>query len=32
MIGAGFWRVGFMDHGARVENVVLLTGALKQLI
>jgi alanine-glyoxylate transaminase/serine-glyoxylate transaminase/serine-pyruvate transaminase len=38
-IGAGLgplkgkiWRVGLMGHGARVENVELLSRALKQLI
>jgi len=38
-IGAGLgplkgkvWRVGFMGHGARVENVELLGQALRQLI
>jgi len=38
-IGAGLgplkgkiWRVGLMGHGARVENVEPLAGALKKLI
>jgi alanine-glyoxylate transaminase/serine-glyoxylate transaminase/serine-pyruvate transaminase len=38
-IGAGLgplkgkiWRVGLMGHGARVENVDILSKALKQLI
>jgi alanine-glyoxylate transaminase/serine-glyoxylate transaminase/serine-pyruvate transaminase len=38
-IGAGLgplsgkiWRVGLMGHGARVENVELLAGALRKLI
>jgi alanine-glyoxylate transaminase/serine-glyoxylate transaminase/serine-pyruvate transaminase len=38
-IGAGLgplkgkvWRVGLMGHGARAENVEILSKALKQLI